>query len=362
MFVEDLKTGFYDLLIGKRVVIFVNYDIDAICSYKILQHLFKYDEILFTMVPVQGIQDLRRAFEETPNENVVVLINCGGTLDIVERLEPDPDVVFFIVDSHRPTDVCNIYSQSQIRLLRRVDEDENIPEFGEIFRDDEVRVQTCWLKNVGSDVLIGVQDESEPEDSEDEEGRRDLEATLMKRRERREWESRRDKAMFEYCSFSYYGRAPLYLMHQALSFSAAVLFELAWKLSKDNLELLWWGVVGLTEQHLLGKVEPHRFLLDAGTLQSHMLRLSHKQDTSDQGSTLKVSFDKEYPFLFSFNAKPSSSPSYVRPTTRTVPALDGGVVNKVHKTHGVQTAHLEFERRTSATPAARRHGVSYFLI
>lgn len=52
----------------QRVVIFVNYDIDAICSFKIIQHLFKYDEILFTMVPVQGIEDLKREYEETPNE------------------------------------------------------------------------------------------------------------------------------------------------------------------------------------------------------------------------------------------------------------------------------------------------------
>jgi cell division control protein 45 len=47
-------------------------------------------------------------------QNVVILINCGGTQDIVELLEPQPEVVFFIVDSHRPTDVCNIYSESQV--------------------------------------------------------------------------------------------------------------------------------------------------------------------------------------------------------------------------------------------------------
>lgn len=44
----------------------------------------------------------------------VVLINCGGTLDIIELLEPDEDIIFFIVDSHRPTDICNIYSSSQV--------------------------------------------------------------------------------------------------------------------------------------------------------------------------------------------------------------------------------------------------------
>jgi len=43
-----------------------------------------------------------------------VLINCGGTLDIIEILEPEEDITFFVVDSHRPTDICNIYSSSQV--------------------------------------------------------------------------------------------------------------------------------------------------------------------------------------------------------------------------------------------------------
>lgn len=95
---------------------------------------------------------------ESVLQNIVILINCGGAMDIVEELQPEADVVFFVVDSHRPTDVCNIYSQSQVicaqllseffftifvlalqvRLLRKVEDDENIPEFDQIFRNDEV--------------------------------------------------------------------------------------------------------------------------------------------------------------------------------------------------------------------------------
>lgn len=72
------------------------------------------------------------------SQNIVILINCGGTVDIVDVLEPEPDVVFFVVDSHRPTDVCNIYSENQIRILRRIEDEDSIPEFADIFRDDEV--------------------------------------------------------------------------------------------------------------------------------------------------------------------------------------------------------------------------------
>lgn len=44
----------------------------------------------------------------------MILINCGGTFDIIELLEPDEDITFYVIDSHRPTDICNIYSSSQV--------------------------------------------------------------------------------------------------------------------------------------------------------------------------------------------------------------------------------------------------------
>lgn len=45
----------------------------------------------------------------------VVLVNCGGTIDIVDALQPEENVVFFVIDSHKPTDVCNVYNNGQVR-------------------------------------------------------------------------------------------------------------------------------------------------------------------------------------------------------------------------------------------------------
>jgi len=52
-------------------------------------------------------------------------------------------------------------------------------------------------------------------------------------------------------------------------------------------------VVGVTEQLVMDKIESHHFVLEAGSLQTHMLRLSHQQDTNDPGSIIKVTFEKE---------------------------------------------------------------------
>jgi hypothetical protein len=44
-----------------------------------------------------------------------------------------------LLSSHRPVEVHNIYNQVQVRLLIREDHLENIPEFGDVFNEDEVR-------------------------------------------------------------------------------------------------------------------------------------------------------------------------------------------------------------------------------
>lgn len=63
-------------------------------------------------------------------------MNCGATLDVVELLQADENTVFFILDSHRPVDVYNIYSESQVRLLMSPDDEEEVPAFEDIFKDE----------------------------------------------------------------------------------------------------------------------------------------------------------------------------------------------------------------------------------
>lgn len=138
MFVQDLRNDFYRQLVGKRILIVVNYDIDAICASRILQALFKYDHMLYTVVPIMGVTGLKRAYGEHQGDvKYVVLVNCGGCVDIVELLQPAEDVTFFIADSHRPLDVCNIYSDRQVCILGDAALEENIPGFETIFYDSD---------------------------------------------------------------------------------------------------------------------------------------------------------------------------------------------------------------------------------
>lgn len=153
MYLDDLKDEFYGFLAGKvsdnscftivnilvlqRIFLMVHYDIDSICCCKILQSLLRHNHILYSLALVRGIEDFKTAFRENCEDvKYFVLINCGGTIDIVEVLEPEEDIIFFVLDSHRPIDLCNIYSNEQVRLLSPPEEDAEVPGFDSIFREE----------------------------------------------------------------------------------------------------------------------------------------------------------------------------------------------------------------------------------
>jgi cell division control protein 45 len=92
-----------------------------------------------------------------------------------------------------------------------------------------------------------------------------FERRLRKNRERRDWEKTRDRVLFNYTQYSYYIRS-----------TALIFFEVAWQMSKDTVDLLWWAIVGITEQLLLGKIESSTYTLESQKIQSHVSRLSNK--------------------------------------------------------------------------------------
>ncbi|CAG9770153.1 unnamed protein product [Ceutorhynchus assimilis] len=274
MYVLDLKKEFYEFLAGKRIFLMVHYDIDSICACKILQSLLKYCNILYTLAIIQGREDLKKAYAENYEDvKYFVLLNCGGSIDIVEELEAADDIVFFILDSHRPIDLCNIFSTDQVRLLSSPDEDAlvPVPEFHDVFRDE-------------SDSEAESEAESTGSDGEDRAAKRRRlgEEEIMKRREKRLWEANKNKILFEYSQYTYYARA-----------SAINMFDLAWKLSKDDKDLLWLAIVALTEQLLLGKIENTQYILEMESLRNHCKRLQNRTNDTDIQTSLKILFEKD---------------------------------------------------------------------
>ena len=84
----------------------------------------------------------------------MVLINCGGCLNLLELLQPgDEDdegsgtggvrghgVTFFIVDSQRPLELDNVYNQDQVHVVLREGEELELPDFDDIYASDMVKL------------------------------------------------------------------------------------------------------------------------------------------------------------------------------------------------------------------------------
>lgn len=273
MFLKDFKSGFYDAVRHQRVLVLVAFDVDALCACKILQCLFQSDQILYTIVPVTGKENLQQAYiENSEGVRHVLMINCGASIDVVDVLQPEECVRFYICDSHRPVDVHNVFNAIQVKLLMKEEDfdDNPVPDYDSVFRENE-------------------SDDESGNDSDDSERsgkrRRFDDASIEKRRERRLWEENRTKILFDYTQFSTYGTSAAFIM-----------FELAWKMSKDTNDLLWLSILGVTDQFLHYRTTRDKYINDIIKLQAHVSRHNHRGEEDDNlisVNCLKISYEDE---------------------------------------------------------------------
>ncbi|NP_001403578.1 cell division control protein 45 homolog isoform 4 [Mus musculus] len=259
MFVTDFRKEFYETVHNQRVLLFVASDVDALCACKILQALFQCDHVQYTLVPVSGWQELETAYLEHKEQfSYFILINCGANVDLLDILQPDEDSIFFVCDTHRPVNVVNVYNDTQIKLLIKQEDDLEVPAYDDIFRDEAE----------DEDLSDSDGDGSEP--SEKRTRLEEIVERNRKRRQRREWEARRKDILFDYEQYEYYGTS-----------SAMVMFDLAWMMSKDLNDMLWWAIVGLTDQWVHDKITQMKYVTDVGILQRHVSRHNHRNEAEE---------------------------------------------------------------------------------
>lgn len=154
-----------------------------------------------------------------------------------------------------------------MRILGDPKNEEDIPQFDQIFQDSDDE----------SD------DDTEDVDADTPSNMDRFERRMLKNRERRDWEKNRDKILFNHSQYSFYARS-----------TALVFFELAWQMSKDSMDLLWWAIVGVTEQLLMGKCESSTYTLETQKIQSHVARLNNKINGNASANTaIKINYEND---------------------------------------------------------------------
>jgi len=276
MLVENLKEEFYKVIALERVLVLVALDVDALCCCKIIKLLFQQDNIEHTILPVSGAEDLTKLYNEHKEQiQYFLLINCAGNLDI-DILEVDNSSRFYIIDSHRPLDLNNVFKEHVKILVKDGDRTvDDIPEPDKVIEYDDD-------DDDDEDDDVEDEDSDDPDQPSAKRQKRDVDY-LEKKVKKKKWTAEREKILDEYYECSYFGTS-----------AALIMYDLAWKLSKDSNDLLWLAIVGLTEQFLFARIDRETYFDDCNYLREHVLRLNITDEENVQSiSCLKISFENE---------------------------------------------------------------------
>ncbi|KAL7986831.1 hypothetical protein Chor_013114 [Crotalus horridus] len=253
MFLTDFRKEFYEVVVSQRVLLLVASDIDALCACKILQVSlpFKYFE---SFVFLQA------------------LFQCDH---VQYTLVP--------VSGWQELEIAFLEHKDQIKLLVKQEDDLEIPAYDDIFREEE--------EDSGNES-----DGSEPAGK-----RRRFEET---RKKRMGGTQVRKKFFLTMSSMNITGHQ--YVLNLIFT-SAMMMFDLAWVMSKDLNDMLWWAVVGLTDQWIQDRITQQgsyfspsinnilpwfflngrmKYVTDVGTLQRHVTRHNHRNGDEDNSLSI----------------------------------------------------------------------------
>ncbi|GAB5358371.1 hypothetical protein AAMO2058_000451800 [Amorphochlora amoebiformis] len=248
---------------NKSVVIFVSQEVDSLCAFKILTHLLQMDAIQWQAFPVSGYSDLKAANDShlQGNEDVrsVVMINCGGTVDLQDFLQLNENVSVYVLDSHRPYNLNNVRETNlQIRVLD----------------DDSTHVDEGYP----SDVSSGSEDSSESEG------------------EFKDQSPKRRKVDRQLAISDYY-RGTSYASPTSL-----LAYELSTLLNRDSNDTLWLSLVGLTDQYINDRMNHDSYVLTVQEMHQAVLNRNEplQDKTVDEESPVSLAedghirFDEDY--------------------------------------------------------------------
>ncbi|CCJ31198.1 unnamed protein product [Pneumocystis jirovecii] len=269
------------------VLIFVALDVDALCACKMLSvsglfTLMKQDFISHKIQPISGYQDLMDINQTVVlnNENLkfLILLNCGALIDLYQYLTPQDHISVYVIDSHRPWNLDNAFSNSNIFVFDDGDIEEKLYEERKAY-DALVEMGDLELEKGSDDSSLVDEKEnfSENENLEEElskkkhksstddehkaseslEEEKDQEklldvcmySTLLSSPHSTEYDSRKatQKKYYKYQKIisDYYDSGTWF--GECIS---SQMYSLASDIGKEDNELLWFAVIGLTNQEM----------------------------------------------------------------------------------------------------------------
>uniref|UniRef100_A0A672J365 CDC45 cell division cycle 45 homolog (S. cerevisiae) n=1 Tax=Salarias fasciatus TaxID=181472 RepID=A0A672J365_SALFA len=152
--------------------------------------------------------------------------------------------------------------KEQIKLLIKQDDDLGVPSYDDIFRDED-------------DEEGGDDSGNESDEGSEPSGKRRRFDEVCVEEQWRGGLKGSEEILFDYEQYEYHGTS-----------ASMMFFELAWVLTKDTKDMLWWAIIGLTDQWVHDKITHMKYVTDVATMQRHVSRHSHRNE--DEENTLSI--------------------------------------------------------------------------
>lgn len=296
------------------VLILVSNEPDSLCCCRILTSLLRAELVAHKVKPVRGYDDIARANDTlivpNPDLSTIIMINCGGTVDLVDFLELDESRIVYVLDSHRPFDLMNVQDDNQQVVILNdqelvaadfpapltLEEEElsSSEEEDEYMHEDELEESFDFdgvLSDSSADNEMAVQRTPRRQSPR---RRKRLRTHLSEEEYFQLRQSRRLKKhrIQQYYRASYYGQA-----------ASRVCFLLAHQLGKASLNVLWLCIVGVTDQLINERIDEGRYNQFLGWAADELKHFTPDSEGSGEDGaepppqTGQVQLHKEYRFM-----------------------------------------------------------------
>ena len=102
------------------IIIFVAFDVDSLCTIRIISNLLKHNNKNYTIFPVMSFEHMEKKIIETESSNIkaLIMINCGGTKDLSKYwFNKINNMACLIMDCHRPIHHNNVHDKKNILII-----------------------------------------------------------------------------------------------------------------------------------------------------------------------------------------------------------------------------------------------------
>ena len=282
---------------GITVLVLVAPDCDALCTCRILTDLMRADRIQYKVKPVAGYSDIAAAkteyIDNSEELRSIVMLNCGGRVNLAHTFELGDQVRCFVLDHHRPIHLANIHAGEQICVVNdgsivaadlpeagsdmseveSSEEDDDEDDFDseeeeeeDEFSDEHEAAIVGGITADGSRQVRGKR--KSPASSPEEGGRRKRMPSGRRRRERRQ-------ELKAYYLLASHGKP-----------SSHLAYLVAQQLNKESNALLWLAIVGASAHFMSQFVNEEGYQSLVALYHDEVKQ--HNPQTEDQSTTVAV--------------------------------------------------------------------------